>query len=66
VYRARPRREGHEGRVQGDLIDAGFEPWPQAHKSDPRENAWHKKLCNAMLTLRQARAQELAYKRKYE
>jgi hypothetical protein len=39
------------------------EPWSQAHKSDPRENAWHKKVCNGTLTLRQARAQELAYKR---
>jgi hypothetical protein len=39
------------------------EPWSQAHKSDPRENAWHKKVCNGTLTLKQARAQELAYKR---
>jgi hypothetical protein len=39
------------------------EPWSQAHKSDPRENAWHKKLCTGTLTLKQARAQELAYKR---
>jgi hypothetical protein len=22
------------------------EPWSEAHKSDPRENAWHKKVCN--------------------
>jgi hypothetical protein len=42
------------------------EPWPQAHKSDPRENAWKRKVCNGTLTLRQARAQELAYKRRYE
>jgi hypothetical protein len=41
------------------------EPWSQAHKSDPRENAWHKKVCNGTLTLRQARAQELAYERKH-
>jgi hypothetical protein len=39
------------------------EPWSQAHKSDPRENAWHKKVCNGTLTLRQAQKLELAYKR---
>jgi hypothetical protein len=39
------------------------EPWSQAHKSDPRENAWHKMLCSGKLTLKQARALELAYKR---
>jgi hypothetical protein len=39
------------------------EPWPQAHKSDPRENAWHRQVCNATLTLRRAQKQELAYKR---
>ena len=39
------------------------EPWSQAHKSDPRENAWRRKVCNGTLRLRQARAQELAYKR---
>jgi hypothetical protein len=39
------------------------EPWPQAHKSDPRENAWHKKVCNGTLTLKQARDLEVAYKR---
>jgi hypothetical protein len=39
------------------------EPWSQAHKSDPRENAWHKALCSGQLTLKQARARELAYKR---
>jgi hypothetical protein len=39
------------------------EPWSQAHKSDPRENAWHKKVCKGTLTLRQAQAEELAYKR---
>ena len=41
--------------------------WPEPHsqsaKSDPRENAWHKKVCSETLTLKQARAQELAYKR---
>src|SRR5438046_8611580 len=41
--------------------------WPEPHsqsaKSDPRENAWHKRVCNGTLTLKQARAQELAYKR---
>jgi hypothetical protein len=41
------------------------EPWSQAHKSDPRGNAWHKKVCNGSLTLRQAQKAELAYKRKY-
>jgi hypothetical protein len=41
------------------------EPWSQAHKSDPLENAWHKKLCNGTLTLKQARALELAYKRSH-
>jgi hypothetical protein len=30
---------------------------------DRRENAWHKKVCNGTLTLKRARAQELAYKR---
>jgi hypothetical protein len=25
------------------------EPWSQAAKSDPRENAWHKHLCNGTL-----------------
>jgi hypothetical protein len=39
------------------------EPCSQAHKSDPRENAWHKKLCNGTLTLKQAQHAELAYKR---
>jgi hypothetical protein len=39
------------------------EPWSQAHKSDPRENAWHKKVCSGTLTLRQAQKLELAYKR---
>jgi hypothetical protein len=37
------------------------EPRHQAHKSDPLENAWHKKLGDG--TLKQSRAQELAYKR---
>jgi hypothetical protein len=41
------------------------EPWSQAHKSDPKENAWKRKVCNGTLTLKQARAQELAYKRKF-
>jgi hypothetical protein len=41
------------------------EPHSQSKKSDPRENAWHKKLCDGTLTLNQARAQGLAYKRKY-
>jgi len=41
------------------------EPWSQAHTSDPRENAWHKKLCKRTLTLKQARALELAYKRSH-
>jgi len=43
--------------------------WPEPHsqsaKSDPRENAWHKRLCNETLPLKQARARELAYKRKH-
>lgn len=39
------------------------EPWSQAHRSDPRENAWHRKLCDGTLTLRQAQKLELAYKR---
>jgi hypothetical protein len=38
------------------------EPWAQAHKSDPRKNVWHKKVCNGGLTLKQARAQEFAYR----
>jgi hypothetical protein len=41
--------------------------WPEPHsqsvKSDPRENAWHKKVCDGTLTLKQARKAELAYKR---
>jgi hypothetical protein len=41
------------------------EPWSQARKSDPRENARHRKICNGTLTLRQVQAQEVAYKRKY-
>lgn len=41
------------------------EPHSQSKKSDPRENAWHKKLCDGTLTLKQARVQELAYKLKY-
>jgi hypothetical protein len=41
------------------------EPKAQAQRSDPRENAWHKKVCNGMLTLRRAQKLELAYKRKY-
>jgi hypothetical protein len=39
------------------------EPWSQAHKSDPKENAWHFKLCHGQLTLKQAQKAELAYKR---
>lgn len=39
------------------------EPGPQAHESDPRENARKKKVCNGTLTLRQAQKLELAYKR---
>jgi len=43
--------------------------WPEPHsessKSDPMENVWHKKVCNGTLTLRQAQAQELAYKRRH-
>jgi hypothetical protein len=39
------------------------EPLSQAHKSDPRENAWHKSLCSGKLTLKQAGALELTYKR---
>jgi hypothetical protein len=41
------------------------EPWSRARQSDPRENSWHRKVCNGTLTLRQAQAQELAYKRNY-
>ncbi len=41
------------------------EPWPQAHKSDPKETAWKRKVCNGTLTLKQAQKAELAYKRKY-
>jgi hypothetical protein len=40
-------------------------PWSQAHKKDPRENAWHKKLFKGTLTLEQAQKLELAYMRKY-
>jgi hypothetical protein len=43
--------------------------WPEPHsqsvKSDPLENARHRMVCDGMLTLKQARAQELAYKRKH-
>jgi hypothetical protein len=39
------------------------EPRHQAHKSDLLENAWHQQVCNGTLPLKQARAQELAYKR---
>ena len=41
-----------------------LEPLSQAKKSEPLENAWHKKLCNGTLTLKQAQRLELAYKRK--
>jgi hypothetical protein len=41
------------------------EPWPQAHKSDPKENAWHKAVCNGTMTLKQARHAELVYKSKF-
>ncbi len=41
------------------------EPWSQARVSDPRENGWHKKVCNGTLRLKQAQAQELAYQRIY-
>jgi hypothetical protein len=41
------------------------EPHSQSKKSDPKENYWHKRLCNGTLTLKQARKAELAYKRKY-
>ena len=45
----------------------GFKPEPlsQSAKSDPKENAWHKLVCNGALTLRQAQKRELAYKRKF-
>ena len=33
--------------------------------SDPREDAWHKQLCNGKLALRQAQRAELAHKRKH-
>jgi hypothetical protein len=39
------------------------EPHSQSVKSDPLENAWHKKVCNGTLTLRHARHEELVYKR---
>jgi hypothetical protein len=43
--------------------------WPEPHsqsaKSDPRENAWHKRVCNETLTLKQAQKLEFAYKREY-
>ena len=38
------------------------EPWPQAHKSDPKETAWKKKVCDGTLTLKQAQKLEQAYK----
>ena len=41
------------------------EPHSQSRKSDPRENAWKKQVCNGTLTLRQAQKLELDYKRKY-
>jgi hypothetical protein len=39
------------------------EPRSQAKKSDPRENVWHKQLCEGTLTLSQAQHAELSYKR---
>jgi hypothetical protein len=54
---ARPRR-----RVI-PIATAKPEPWSQAHGSRPRENAWHRKVCNGALTLRQAPNLERAYKR---
>ena len=41
------------------------EPKAQAQRSDPKETAWKRKVCNGSLTLRQAQKAELAYKRKY-
>jgi hypothetical protein len=35
----------------------------QSVKSDSLEYAWHKKVCNGTLTLKQARKAELVYKR---
>jgi hypothetical protein len=32
-------------------------------RDDQLENAWHRKVCNGTLTLRQAQKAELAYKR---
>ena len=51
------------GATLGVNVRSRSSPRSRAHRSDPRENAWHKKVCNGTLTLKQARAQELAYKR---
>jgi hypothetical protein len=39
------------------------EPWSQARRDDRLENEWHRMLCRGALTLKQAQARELAYKR---
>lgn len=39
------------------------EPLVQAHRSDPRENAWNREVCDGYLTLQQAQLAELDYKR---
>ena len=39
------------------------QPWPQARADDRLENRWHTMVCSGTLTLRQAQALELAYKR---
>jgi hypothetical protein len=46
--------------------ERGFR-WPEPHslakKSDSRENAWRRKVCDGTLTLKQAQHAELAFKR---
>ena len=39
------------------------QPWVQARADDRLENTWHRMVCSGALTLRQAQALELAYKR---
>ncbi len=42
------------------------QPWTQARRDDNGiEASLHRKLCNGTLTLRQARAQEIAYKHRF-
>lgn len=46
-----------------DTRNLWMEPMSQASRDDQLEAKWHRDLCNGTLTLKQAQAAELAYKR---